>query len=309
MGTGTTADFGLKRNELILSALRKITKLNENEQISMLQQDAALKALNMVIRQEDMRGTDQAKNLWALSEAAVILRAAGHIYGVTQGLKNNIRDMVSMVYRDRSGGDCPIELVDARTWGRLTDHKDSGEPERVYFKRDRLLTNQQLLIDRAPVSIGTTSVVTGTDNNPYECILGHTSSSENRPITGASWPLYWQKNMTASPSAWATATAYTNGKLLYYVYKRPLFDFDLPTDNPDVPAGWEQYLIYKLAIDLAPEYQVTAEKMQQLRVAMTEAREILFPSARSGSEDYHNLTEYFSYVLWGSFLCSAALMI
>lgn len=306
MATGTTADFGMKRNELILSALRKVTKLNENEQVSLLQLDAAIKALNIVIRLEDQRGTDQAKNLWALSEAAVLLRAGGYIYGVSQGLRNNIRDLVSMVYRDRSGGDCPIELFDARAWGRMSDHKDRGEPERVYFKRDRLLASQQLFLDRAPASIGTTSVVTGTDGDPYECILGHEAATENKPITGASWPLYWQKNMTATPSAWASGTAYTNGELLFYVYKRPLYDFDQATDNPDVPAGWEQYLIYKLAVDLAPEYQVSAEKMNMLRAALVEARETLFPSARSGAEDFHNLTEYFSYVLWGSFLCSLA---
>ena len=294
MTTGSTADFGMKRNELILSALRKITKLNENEQVSMLQLDAAIKALNLVIRQEDMRGTDQAKNLWALSEAALFLRASGHIYGVTQGLKNNIRDMVSVVYRDTSGSDCPVELVDARTWGRLNDKKDRGEPEKVYFKRDRLLASQQFMLDRAPTSIGTTSVVVGTDNDPYLCILKHTSSSDNQPITGADWPLYWQKDMTASPSAWATATDYTNGVLLFYVYKRPLFDFDLPTDNPDVPAGWENYLIYRLAIDLAPEYSVPNEKIQgQLRPALLEARDMLFPSARSGAEDFRNKAEFF----------------
>jgi hypothetical protein len=292
MPVGTTTDFLLKRNELILAALRKITKLNENEQVGMLQLDAAIKALNMIIRQEDQRGTDQAKNLWALSEAAVFIRAGGHIYGVNQGLKNNIRDLVSIVYRDRAGGDCPVDLVDARRWGRMPDHKDIGEPQTVYFKRDRLLANQQFFIDRAPTSIGTTNVVTGTDTFAYQCILGHTAADENRPITGASWPLYWQLGGSGAV-AWASSTVYTNGELLYYVFKRPLFDFDLPTDNPDVPAGWEQYLIYRLAIDLAPEYQVSPEKMQMLRVALTEAREILFPSARSGAEDYHNLTEYF----------------
>lgn len=293
MPTGSTANFGMKRNELILSSLRKITKLNENEQVGLLQFDSALKALNLVIRQEDMRGTDQAKNLWALSEAAIFLRVNGHIYGVAQGLKDNIRDMVSIVYRNGGGNDCPLEIIDARTYGQSSDKRDRGEPDQVYFKRDRLLTNQQFIFNRAPTGIGTTSVVVGTDSDPYSCILKHTSSSDNQPITGADWPLYWQKNMSATPAAWATATDYTNGSLIHYVYKRPLFDFDLPTDNPDVPAGWEPYLIYKLAIDLAPEYNVGSEKMRELRISMAEARDILFPSARSGAEDFRHQAEYF----------------
>ncbi len=292
MSTGTTADFGMKRNEVILSALRKITKLNENEQVSMLQLDSAVKALNMIIRQEDQRGVEQSKNLWALSEAALYLRVGGHIYGVDQGLKSNIRDLVSVVYRDRNGSDCPVELVDARRWGRNPDKKDSGQAETVYFKRDRELASQQFYIDRAPVSLGTTSVVMGTDSNSYDCILTHTSTSESQPVTGADWPLYWQRG-TSVPAVWADATAYTNGELLFYTYKRPLFDFDLPTDNPDMPSGWEQYLIYRLAVDLALEYNVDPQKMGMLRGAMTEAREILFGSARSGAEDIHHLQEYF----------------
>lgn len=310
MSVGTTASFVMKRNEIILAALKKVTHLNENEQVSVLQFDAALKALNRIIREEDERGTDQAKNLWALSEAAVFLRVRGYIYGVSQGLNNNIRDIVSVVFRDRSGGDCPVDLIDARTWGRLFDHKDTGDPEKVYFKRDRLLASQQFMIDRAPTTLGTTSVVIGTDSNSYSCILGHTASSENQPITGASWPLYWQKG-TSTPAAWASGTAYTNGELLYYVYKRPLFDFTLPSDNPDMPAGWDGYLIYRLAVDLAADYNVSAEKMQTLLApALVGAREALFPSSRSGAEDFHNKVEFFVYLLWlwGSFLCSAALI-
>lgn len=293
MVTGTTFDSVLRRDELITSALRKITKFSENEALSALQLDAAVRALNLIIRAEDLKGTDQAKNLWALSEAAVFVRVGGYIYGVDQGLKPNIRDMVSVVYRDRAGGDSPLEMTDARTWGRMTDHKDQGDPEKVYFKRDRLLTNQQFLLDRAPTSLGTSSVVIGTDNHSYSCILAHTSAAENRPITGASYPLYWQKG-TATPTAWVTATAYTNAELLYYVYKRPLFDFDKPTDNPDVPSGWENYLIYRLAMDLAPEYNVAAEKINVLlRPALVESREILFASARSGAEDFHHKATYY----------------
>jgi len=292
MSVGTTADFGMKRNEVVYSALRKITKLNENEQVGMLQMDAAVRALNLIVRQEDLKGTDQAKNLWALSEAALFLRVGGHVYGSAQGLKTNIRDMLSASFRDRSGGDCPIEVIDARTWAQMSDHKDQGEPQRVYFKRDRLLASQQFFIDRAPLSLGTTSVVIGTDNDSYSCILCHTSSTETQPITGASWPLYWQKG-TSTPTAWVDATAYTNAELLFYVYKRPLFDFDLPTDNPDTPAGWEQVLIYELAVDLAPEYQVSGDKLQALRAARSEAREALFGSKRSGAENIHDKAEYF----------------
>lgn len=40
------------------------------------------------------------------------------------------------------------------------------------------------------------SIVVGTDDNDYECILDHTSTTSNRPITGTSWATYWKLRTT-----------------------------------------------------------------------------------------------------------------
>src|SRR5574337_1231361 len=53
------------------------------------------------------------------------------------------------------------------------------------------------------------STVTGTDGNTYTCIRSHTSSSSNRPVTGADWSTYWYLTGSGG-SAWATATAYSS---------------------------------------------------------------------------------------------------
>jgi len=159
-----------------------------------------------------------------------------------------------------------------------------------------LLSSQTLYIwpgySVTDTSLGTSSVVTGTDSLDYSCIKAHESLAINRPITGASYSLYWKQTGTGG-SAWATATDYTNQKLLWAAFKRPLFDFDGPYDNPDMPAGWDNYLIYKLAVNLAPEYRVPADDRTELRKLLKEAELDVFPSARGNANTNHNKSLFF----------------
>jgi hypothetical protein len=51
--------------------------------------------------------------------------------------------------------------------------------------------------------------VTGTDSNVYTCIRSHTSSTDDKPITGDDWTTYWTKEGSTG-GTWATSTAYTS---------------------------------------------------------------------------------------------------
>jgi len=41
-----------------------------------------------------------------------------------------------------------------------------------------------------------------------------------------------------------------------YAFRRPLYDFDLATDNPDFPSAWQECLEYQLAYALSHEYGI-----------------------------------------------------
>ena len=56
-------------------------------------------------------------------------------------------------------------------------------------------------------SLSASSEVTGTDGKIYTCIRGHTSSSENQPVTGSQYKLFWKESGTTG-GVWADATAY-----------------------------------------------------------------------------------------------------
>ena len=52
-------------------------------------------------------------------------------------------------------------------------------------------------------------VVVGSDGNDYSCILVHTATARNEPITGANWATYWvATGGTGIGSAWLNGTAY-----------------------------------------------------------------------------------------------------
>lgn len=55
---------------------------------------------------------------------------------------------------------------------------------------------------------GAASKVLGTDAATYTCILEHTSSANDKPITGGNWSMYWSKTGTGG-GAWVVDTAYS----------------------------------------------------------------------------------------------------
>ena len=75
-------------------------------------------------------------------------------------------------------------------------------------------------------------LVTGTDSNSYRCIVGHTSASANKPITGADYADYWETyNGLGTDGTWATATE-------YYKYLELELDYIyLPAELPIIVDG------------------------------------------------------------------------
>ena len=81
------------------------------------------------------------------------------------------------------------------------------------------------------------SEITGSDGNIYTCIRSHTSSSTNKPVTGANHSTYW-KLAGSTGGTWVTSTDYT-----------AIGDFTGDTDLLDV----EQAFIRQSGSDLPLE--------------------------------------------------------
>jgi hypothetical protein len=288
----TTHDFNLTRNELIEVAFAKIGVIQFGRILTANQLAEGIQALNLIIREEDLKGTGMSKNLWALDERTIPLAAGSYVYGTDNQLRPDILDIFNVYYRNTSGDDYPVDIVSAGHYDAIGNKNETGDVQEVYLKVHKTLASQLLYVWPVPASVSTTSEVTGTDGENYRCIMGHTSAAINRPITGNSWRLYWDIGLDASAggagSTWVTATAYTNGELLRYGFKRPLADFDNASDTADLPQGWDRYLMWRLAHDLAPSYHVPLDERLWIKSEYLQAREEIFPSTKSQGQDFHN---------------------
>lgn len=61
--------------------------------------------------------------------------------------------------------------------------------------------------------IQSSSSVTGSDGNIYTCVFPHTSTSNNKPITGSLWKDYWVL-YGDSGDEWETTTSYTSSGVI-----------------------------------------------------------------------------------------------
>jgi hypothetical protein len=294
MATGSTADFALTRNEIIASAIRKCKAWPEDGNMPVHKIRDAIRALNLILRQEDLKQTGLAKSNWALSTVALPLVAGRYIFSSDEDLPN-ILELQSVTVRGTDGDDSvPIDIISADDYSALSPKNETGDPTKVYLRRARLLEDQRLYVWPAPSSVTAGDSVIQSEVT-YTCILKHTSATENKPGSGASADLYWKAGDTATGSAdtWATATEYDNGDLIILNFKRPLYDFDTQYDNPDMPLGWEDYLIYKLAVRLAPEYDLGMEQRTMLKMELADIERELVPAAREKTNQTHNLARFF----------------
>lgn len=61
----------------------------------------------------------------------------------------------------------------------------------------------------------TTTDIVGTDGYIYDCLRGHTSNEENRPVSGEKCQGYWEQQDIAQYTLWVTGTDYVIGDEIY----------------------------------------------------------------------------------------------
>lgn len=259
MPIGSTHDSNLTRDQLITQAYKMIGVLEEGETLSAALQSDAILSLNMILRHL----SDQDVYLHALSTSALTLIANTWVYTSSNGLPTTIQRLVAVVYRDSSAMDWPVDILSREQYEALPDKLAIGDPAHAFLSDDLTIAARTLRIHPTLSSVNTQSVVTGTDSNAYKCIKSHTADSTNRPITGANYLQYWDAG-GSSPAAWSSGTAYLAPQLLRLTSERPLYDFDAATDNPEIPSSHTLFLKYRLAGDLAPNFNLSVDRIKFL---------------------------------------------
>jgi hypothetical protein len=289
MGVGSTFDATLTRNGVIESAYRTIGALAPGVTLTGELLNEGIEALNLIVRELDATG----KWLWGIgAPASLTLVANTFVYTSSNGLPTNILELVSAFYRDAQAQDWPLTILTTEGYDRLGNKTDTGEPADIYLVEHRDIESRTLYVNPMLGAVNTQSVVTGTDAIVYKCIRSHTAETTNKPITGANYLLYWVAG-GAGPSVWAADSAYVAPQQILLRYKRPLFDFDTASDNPDFPKQYTRMLKNILAGDLSDGNGISLEERMFLIKKAKASYDNVFRSTKTNTTDTHNKVSYF----------------
>lgn len=280
MATGTTADHTMTRNEILTSATQKVGGIEQGGVLSAAQLADGIIVLNNIIRELDLKDN----NLWAVSADPSYLTLVANTTRYVTGssattIPTNMLEIVMASFRTSGGEDFPLAILSTQDYERTQDKLLQGDPLSVYLQPHATLSSKILFVHPVRATVDTQSVVTGTDAAAYRCIRSHVGAAVNRPVTGADYLQFWEAG-GSGPAAWASGTSYTAPQQIRFKYKRPLYDFDLSTDNPDLPQAFARYLIYATAADLADDYTLPLDERVMLERKAAVAYNTVFPKAQ-----------------------------
>lgn len=290
MATGSTFDYTVTRDRLIELAFQEIGVLEAGQVMNAEMLADGIDALGMVVRETDAAGRWR----WTIQAAAHLpLQTNTAVYSQYNGLPTVIAELLAASVHAPDGRDTPCQLLTAEQYESLGEKLHSGMPQAVYLTDHTALASRVLYVYPVPGEMSQASVVTGTDGLPYRCITSHQSDMITRPISGANWSLYWEAGGTG-PSSWTAGTAYAATHSLRLLYRRPLYDFDTASDNPDMPISWPRLIMLKTAAILSPWYGGSPEEQALLAQKAKGAFEDVFRqtvAAKSSRRLYR--TSYF----------------
>lgn len=289
MSTGTTANFTVSRNKLIEMAHRVIGVLEPGQVLDAEMLRDGIDLLGVIVRETDAAG----KWLWTMEAAAHLPLQAGVCrYTTAQGLPANIAELYAVQYRDASGADAPVKILRSEQYEAIHDKLQVGAPLAIFLTESAALANRVLYVWPMLSAVTAESVVTGTDSQAYRCIVPHTASSANQPVTGANWPMVWAQGGSGAV-AWQSGAAYVCGQQLRLSYRRPIYDFDAADHEPDFPLEWPRTLLYKLAFDLGDIWGIPLEERRMMLDKARGGFDDIFPNQRAKGRAIHHKVDYF----------------
>ncbi len=165
-----------------------------------------------------------------------------------------------------------------------------------------LITNQRSYAAGSGASLIATNIlelervelVNGTSLTPLT-IFGKTESIETvlRENTGVPAGVFLEKTPSMASQKMHFFQTPNAAMSIQYYYRRRLYDFDNPTDNPDFPQEWAQKLVKMLSYEMAPEYGIPLQEREILKSERDEALRGGLSSNTESGDTYTETTVYF----------------
>ncbi len=240
MPTSGSHDFTRTRNEIITAALRKLESVAQGQNASVSQIEEGSEALNVITKSLQNRGV----RLWTVENRVQTFTASSQ---VTVG-----GNVYTCFYPHTSAA---------------TDQPGVGANWRTYWHLGGTAGAPAWVLATAYTASG----VINLDDNTVglQKVMIRDANNSDTPIEIVTYDTFFEiddkYNLGAVPDCVAFKQDLTPRMFIYpqpndttyslpYLAIRKLEDWDAAGNTPDFPERWIEFLIYELAVNLAPEY-------------------------------------------------------
>lgn len=129
MALSGSTDYKRTATQIFEAAYRK---LGIAVTLTTAQKDAALEAMNLLLKEWSIKGL----KVWMTEEASLTLVASDKDYSVTATITDLPIEITEARRRDSNNVDTPLEIISREQYMRLSDKTSTGTPVQVYYHRD-----------------------------------------------------------------------------------------------------------------------------------------------------------------------------
>lgn len=264
MALSGSTDFTLNRNEIIFAAMRKVKGVNCDYEVSEI--ETASQALNLIVKSLQNFNVF----LWTSEWATKTLTASSVVTGTDGNTYTCIRPhTAATANKPVTGDDYQSYWVDGGSspavWAEGTAYTSVG----VFDAESDTLT-----IDKAGYR-------DAYSDNPIRIVDKFTFLDiYDKTVTGTPTTLWFERSQSVA-RVWLWPIPDVTTYILNLQRIRKLQDFDGEEDNADFPERWLEFLIYQLAVKIAPEYGIGINE----RAALQAEANSLFAQAKRGNHE------------------------
>lgn len=287
MSTSGSSDFNVTRDQIISAAARKVGAIRAGETIGSQAQTDFAQALNAMVKRWQASGI----HVWTVTEATLFPQASTSQYAISNASTSAhaTQSYVEMELDGAHSSGATSITVDSTTGvssgdyigtvlssGSISWDVVSGSPTSTTIALTTGLSGAAS--DGAAVFAYTSKIVrplrivdarryniSGATDTPIQIAARlDYQSLPNKSQTGTINQLFYDPQLTTGQLyLWNPPSSVTD--LVKFTWWRPIMDFDSAGDNPDLPQEWIDTLIFNLAVSMAWEYPMSADKYAGLK--------------------------------------------
>ena len=283
MATSNSADFTRTRDQLITRSLRLCGAIKAGETPGAQEITDAAEALNAMVKRWQKK---PGLRLWAVSEATLFPQVNQVQYALSRTSTDHATQsyVETMTSADEASGQTIISITDtsditAADYIGIVVDDGTLHWSTVSSKSSTTATIADALPDSAAAGALVFAYTTKierplkiVDARRYNIVSGFDTpirmearldyrALPNKAQAGSITSVFYDAQLsTGQFYLWQPINAITD--LVKFMWHRPLMDFDAASDNADLPQEWFDAIAFNLAVSIAAEYDVPADRMQ-----------------------------------------------